>query len=207
MTFDTVTFRQSLDTLCQAFEAKDNFVSKDLQPAIDEQTLRQECNQWFPAELPQELIALYGWRGGMKEWEDSTFWFRDYIFSDLESAQENYLGMMEVVAEWTETKEGMEFFKNSFPFASFNGAYLYLPCYKQNLVQNLSRPVISVFEGISLFFNSMQSMLDTCIEWVNEPSYKEGSSLNAALEAHIWKKHNPGLFDKDTMDLGHAFWL
>lgn len=84
--------------------------------------------------------------------------------------------------------------KNSFPFAAFNGGWLVLPCKEQKLDSRLTRPVISVMQGIDVWFYSIQLMIETCIEWVSHPAY--GHSGNSSLpeneELAIWRKHNPG---------------
>ncbi len=55
--------------------------------------------------------------------------------------------------------------------------------------------MISVMEGITVFFYSIEHMLDTCIGWVTHPTYDaDGGSLPEDIELEVWRKHNPGIF-------------
>ena len=91
-----------------------------------------------------------------------------------------------------------ELLASSFPFAAFNGGWLVLPCKRQTLDKRLQRPVISVFQGIDVYFYSLQLMVDTCVDWVSHPLYdpKEAAGFPEALEMEIWRRHNPGIFEQ-----------
>lgn len=54
-------------------------------------------------------------------------------------------------------------------------------------------PVIGAFQGTDVYFLSIESMIETCIEWVEQPDYEP--HMSAPNEMSIWRKHNPGVFD------------
>lgn len=192
--FSSARFQTQLEAMRRAFEAKDLHVSDTLLPPIDAKTLAREC-AWFPASLPEELIALYGWRGGQAEdaWNtEYPFWFRDDAFCSLRNAQREYLSMMSGYASMPGIT-GLTL-TECFPFAAFNGGWLVLPCSAQTLDSRLARPVISVMEGVELFFYSMQTMVDTCLEWISHPLFSADGSLPPDIELDIWRRHNPGIF-------------
>jgi len=183
-----------LDRLQDAFEEKGCHVSKNLLPAIQEQELKIRCG-WFPAELPPELISLYAWRGGHADDDPEvpSFWFRDCIFSSPEWAEKEYKSMM---GSYGACPEDHELLKYSFPFAAFNGGWLIFPCHGQKLDKRFEHPVISVMQGIDVHYYSMQLMVDTCVDWVSSMQYRPEYGLPEKVELEIWKKHNPGIFEK-----------
>ena len=192
--FSSERFQSQLEAMRQAFEAKGLRVSDTLLPPVDAETLAREC-AWFPAPLPKELTALYGWRGGQAEDAWSTeypFWFRDDAFCSLRNAEREYLSMMSGYAG-APAISGLTL-TDCFPFAAFNGGWLVLPCSPQTLDSRLARPVVSVMEGAEIFFYSMQTMVDTCLEWISHPLFSADGSLPPAIELAIWRRHNPGIF-------------
>jgi hypothetical protein len=193
--FDAIQFHQRLELLRLAFEAKGHHVSPSLLPAVQELELRERCS-WFPTELPEELVALYAWRGGQANdaWdEEFPFCFRDCAFSGLGNAEQEYKSMMQSSGS---NPEDHYLLKYSFPFAAFNGGWLVLPCKEQSLDRRFKRPVISVFQGIDVWFYSMELMIETCIEWVSHPKYAGNDHLQGDEEMEIWKRHNPGIFGR-----------
>ncbi len=133
--FDGERLREKLETLRTAFEAKGHPVSANLLPPVEEQDLRRRC-AWFPAELPDELVALYAWHEGQADddaWDEGApFWFGDHGFSNLQIAQRSYVEMMESYGLEPELKPLLE---HSFPLAAFEGAWLVLPCRQQQLLK------------------------------------------------------------------------
>jgi hypothetical protein len=53
-------------------------------------------------------------------------------------------------------------------------------------------PVIGAFHGIDVYFLSIESMIETCIEWLEQPDYD--LNRTAPNELEIWQRHNPGVF-------------
>ena len=206
--FSAQNLQSRLEVLRQSFEMRGEHVTRMLQPPIGEEALRRRC-KWFPAELPPELIALYGWHGGQEiadeEEENYPFWFRDCIFSTPENAHAEYLNIMETYgvspdADWVPRSVKQmqscdhEMLKYAFPFAAFNGGWLVLPCKGQYLDSRFERPVISVFQGIDIHYQSITTMVDTCIEWNAQERTGRYGTLDSETERRIWKKHNPEVF-------------
>ncbi len=205
--FSAQNLQSRLEVLRQTFEMRGEHATLLLQPPIAEEELRRRC-KWFPAALPAELITLYGWHGGQEtsdKEEDSPFWFRDCIFSTPEKAHSEYLAIMESYGVSPDTngvprsvKEMQscdhEMLKYAFPFAAFNGGWLILPCKGQYLDSRFDKPVIFVFQGIDIHYQSITAMVDTCIEWAAQERTGRHDSLDTETERRIWKKHNPDVF-------------
>ncbi len=180
-----------LDNLLDAYEAQGINLESSFLPPIEEEEIKDLCT-WFPTDLPKEIIALYGWRGGQKDDASSPFWFRDNIFHTLNIAKLEYESMMETYGS---NPEDHELLKYSFPFASFDGSFYVLPSKGHLFNPNLDKPVICVFQGIDVFFYSIETMISTCIDWVNNRKYENDGSLPEKIEMDIWKKNNPGIFE------------
>jgi hypothetical protein len=195
--FSSVRLHDRLDKLLDAFEAKGLRVSDTLLPPIPEAELRSLCS-WFPERLPEELVSLYSWRGGQHPgpWDisepDHPFWFRDYAFSSIESAESSYSSLMAASNQYPEFHDLLV---HCFPFAEFNGARLVMPTKANGLEPKLPRPIISAFEGIDVFFYTIESMVSTCVDWVSHPRYRSDPAEWQAIELQIWRDHNPGIFE------------
>ena len=194
--FSSDRLHSLLEDLRLAFEAKSLNVSNTLLPPLGERELQKRC-EWFPGEIVPELVALYSWRGGQAPgpWDlsdtDHPFWFRDCAFSSLATAENEYRSMMSSYGQIPEFHEEL---KKSFPFAAFNGGWLVIPTMSHNHDRNLVRPIVSVMEGIDVFFHSIEKMVETCIDWVSNAAYTGDGSLPEDVEHSIWRKHNPGVF-------------
>lgn len=84
--------------------------------------------------------------------------------------------------------------KHAFPIASFNGGWYVIPTRDHNLPSILKKPIISVHEGIDIYFYSIEKMVDTCVEWVEHNKYASHGLYPESIELEIWRKHNPGIF-------------
>lgn len=195
--FSETRLHSELDRLLAAYEDKGMKVSETLLPALTEYEIIEQCS-WFPGELTKEIISLYSWRGGQEHdaWEtEHPFWFRDNSFTSLQRVQNEYRKMMDSYGKYPEDHEMLKY---SFPFASFNGGWYVLPTRKHNFNQSLKSPVISVLEGIDVYFYSIESMVSICTEWVSRPEYDTDYTLPEEIEEKIWKKYNPGIFEYET---------
>ena len=191
--FSASRLHAGLDRLLAAYEQKGVAVADTLLPPLEPDALREACG-WFPGELPPQLVALYGWRGGQEKdaWEtEHPFWFRDMSFSSVARAEQEYASMM---ASYGLNPLDRGLLKFSFPFASFNGGWYVLPTRGHPFNTSLVCPVICVLEGIDVYFYSLQTMVDTCVDWVIHPAYTEDGSLPRDIELEIWRRHNPGIF-------------
>jgi len=191
--FSSENLHSLLDELLSAYENRGMNLSSSLLPPIEERDLKNRC-RWFPGELPREIISLYGWRGGQKKdaWaSEHPFWFRDMSFCSIERAEYEYKSMMESYGSYPKNHELLKF---SFPIASFNGGWYVLPTNGQPYSSKLTTPIISVFQGIDIYYFSIEQMVKTCIDWVNHDKYRDDYTLPDDIESAIWQKHNPGIF-------------
>jgi len=190
--FSTNKLHLLLDDLLKNYESKGMFIADTLLPALKEEEIKKQCN-WFPTALPQEIIALYSWRGGQKDDEQPPFMFRDNVFHTLITAKLEYENMME---SYGADPENHNLLKYSFPFASLDGSFYVLPAKGHSFNVSLEKPVISVFQGIDMFFYSIVSMVSTSIDWVSNSKYENDYLfLSEKAEMEIWKKHNPSIFE------------
>jgi hypothetical protein len=195
--FSQSRLHSQLDKLLAAYEDKGMKVSETMLPALTENEIREQCT-WFPGELTKEIISLYSWRGGQQNdaWETKhPFWFRDNSFASLARAKIEYQSMMD---SYGKNPEDHEMLKYSFPFASFNGGWYVLPTRKHDFNPSLKSPVISVLQGIDVYFYTIESMVSTCTEWVSHPEFDSDYTLPEDIEKQIWKKHNPRIFEYET---------
>jgi len=194
--FSADNLHKLLEDLRSAYEAKSLNVSDTLRRPLIEQEIKEEC-QWFPGEIVPELVALYSWRGGQEPgpWEledtDYPFWFRDCAFSSLAIAKDEYQSMM---ASYGQIPEFNAALKTCFPFAAFNGGWFVIPTVPHDFDKGLIRPVVSVMQGVDVYFYSIEKMVETCIDWVRHPSYTGDGTLPEDVELKIWRQHNPGIF-------------
>lgn len=191
--FSAEAFRAGLDKLETAYAARFPRVRDALQPGLAEPQIR-EAAAWFPHALPPEVVALYTWRDGYLDPPDSRdppFGFRDYIFLPLDRVQKEYARMMGTYGEADPANRAL--FASSFPIGSNGGGWLVVPAQPQMLRPDLARPVISVFQGVSVFFLSVQTMVETCADWVSHPR-NDGFRMPTEVEMEVWRRHNPGLF-------------
>ena len=179
------TLDTKLETLLAAYEAKGHRVTDSLLTGLSRESI-DELTTWFPLPLPEELYQLYGWRNGQTHdaWaEEYPFWFRDNAFCNLAHAEEVYRNVVSVYAEHN------KLILECFPFAEFSGECYLLQCSPPIVT---SRPVVDLIGDT--YFLSLDTLIETCIDWVRHPRYSGHESLDRDVELEIWCKHNPGLF-------------
>ena len=192
--FSAPRLTTSLEQLRQGFEDRGRAVSAHLHPGLDESEVRRRCS-WFPAPLPAEVVALYGWHDGQTPDAERTadaFLFRDCAFISLDRARDAYRTMTGAYgAAAAIIGAGLT---TCFPIAEFEGAALVVPCEAPPAGDTQLRPVVSVFEGIEVFFYSVERMVETCLDWVRHPDFDPRAGLPRPAELEIWRQHNPGIF-------------
>jgi hypothetical protein len=193
--FSASHFQSRLEALRLAYEAKQEHVSATLQPGIAEADVRRRC-AWFPSRLPDEIVALYGWRDGQPlspGYEDHPFLFRDCGFTALANVEKEYRMLM---ASYGTDPRRHELLKHSFPFAAFDAGWLVLTCRERFPGSPGERSVVSVFQGVMPMFHSMDSMVETCIEWVDNTGVLAGLPfIGKHLEDEILERFNPGILE------------
>ena len=168
-------------------------VDQHLMPGISPLELREEVRP-LGLRLPDEVMELYAWRGGQGEEAEmavDALRFRDNVFIDIPSSLRTY----EEIQQYRSA--GIEYgfdLGEAFPFAAFMGASYAVICGEHRLASPAAHPVVSFFEGVDLFFHSLETMVSTCIEWVRHPGWSKESELSQDTELEIWLRHNPGVF-------------
>jgi hypothetical protein len=182
------------EALLRAYRDRGKEVSGELLPGLTCAEVEARTS-WFPAPLPGPVFELYGWRNGQPEdaWvTENVLWFRDMQFTSLERAKDEYCSMMASYGvDNSRELEGIEL-RTSFPFASFNGGWYVVPCTGHDLGADYAYPVVSVFQGIDVYFHSIESMLKTCIDWrLASRLVGDDWELPEDRERSIWQQHNP----------------
>lgn len=196
--FSSARLHGLLDELLSVYEAKGQPVSQTLLPPLTEAEIRAQCT-WFPGEINAEIISLYTWRGGssVETWDaEFPFWFRDNVFCSLETAALQYSQMMECYSNFPGCKEMIKY---AFPIAEFNGGRYVIPTRGHPFHESLHAPIVSVCDGVDVYYYSLEKMVETCIDWAQQKGTKIKEDffiLDQALEMKIWLKHNPNLFDQ-----------
>lgn len=184
-----------LNTLIDLTRSQDPEVINLLPGLTSAQIARK--TQDLPFELPEEIYQLYQWRNGLSEGRN-PFLFGDHCLSNLDETLETYHMLWEAYSDLVEDYNHIIDWQKCFPFADFEGSYLLLVCGDHMFKDRYPNPIICMFEGIDIYFVSFDKMLDTCIEWSQQLFDKYGTPNN---RLEIWKKHNPGVFDIDILQL------
>ncbi|EPW6854147.1 hypothetical protein HJ040_22080 [Vibrio parahaemolyticus] len=192
------TVHQLLNELCVCFERKGHLVTSSLLAPLTEKELEAKCSNWFPAEIPTSIKDLYTWKGGQEHdaWEEEfPFWFRDMSFISLEQAETEYRSMNQFYGVDNTLEDDGVLLKDCFPFAAFNGGWFVIPASNHKWSNSFNEPVICVFQGIELYYHSIDKMVKTAIECVQYPTWTtEDPDTPEDVEMKIWKKYNPGIF-------------
>ncbi|MBW4665473.1 MAG: SMI1/KNR4 family protein [Chroococcus sp. CMT-3BRIN-NPC107] len=167
-------------------------IDRHFLPGLSREYLQERISQ-YPFYFPKELIDLYTWHNGTKD-EDFLI-FRDMAWLSFENSVSDYESMLENYwSAFDRSEIGLEPAK-MFPFAGFNGFYLYLSYPGQAMCPNAELPIIGAGEGEDPYFTSFDSMLNTVEEWFAVGEHKEsGYEVEDNLEREIWQKHNFEIF-------------
>jgi hypothetical protein len=190
---------QLLDELRLAMRERGRDVDRHLKPRLSREELLEQT-QPLGLTVPEELVELYEWRNGQgedAEMSQDALIFRDNKFVDVAGALREYPLIQEY---WGPPEpDTLEFgfdLRESFPFATYMGSSYVLVCGEHTLASPHPHPVVNVFQGVELFFHSLETMLRTCIDWVRHPAWGTDSDLPEDVELEIWLRHNPGLFGR-----------
>jgi hypothetical protein len=190
--FSSASLHQRLDELLSAHTAKAPKIRQYMQPGLSEtQILGQTA--WFPKQLPRQIISLYQWRNGFfapNSTDVPQFQFRDYTFLPLQEIEKEYRSMNDTYGK---IAPDTDLLASSFPFATLGEGWLVVSATKPSIAPQFERPVISVFQGVSVFFYSMEKMAETCTEWLAHPKHN-GLSIPRKDELEVWRRVNPGIF-------------
>lgn len=186
-----------LDRLADAFERHGVRVRETLLPGASPAEVAA-IEAELGVVLPQAYRELYAWSAGPKDPKNAPFKFRDAALLRLADAverREEYIDAYQMDA-YSDDADPVEMngidLATTAPLAEFEGALYVVACGSHTLTPDAISPVIGVFQGIDIYFLSIESMLDTCIEWVEQEDWKQYST--APNEHQVWHRHNPGVF-------------
>ena len=182
-----------LERLADAFEGHGIAVRANLAPGASDEEL-DHLAESRGVELPEDYRTLYRWHNGnIDHWSADLFVFRDNPFIRIDEfprAQMYIDGYRALESDPSLPKLDVDL-SGCVPFAEFDGSVYVIPCKGQTMTTLSAQPVICLFEDVSVHFLSIESMIDTCIEWVEQPGYtRYGTAPN---EREIWSRNNPGL--------------
>jgi hypothetical protein len=184
-----------LDRLAEAFDARGIPVQSNLRPRASDEEL-DELAQRLNVALPKDLRALYRWRNGHVDPEaGNVLRFRDTKFIALDAIQPAHRLVNEIYGGYDDDPDNLPLLVDlaeCVPIAEFMESWLVVACGPQTATTRSRHPVFLAFQGVYLVFYSIESMVDTCIDWVEQPEYRpDGETPN---EHEIWERHNPDIF-------------
>lgn len=183
------------DALVEAYASRGVAVHENLGPGLSrEQILRIVAP--LNITLPEGVIALYQWRNGhIEEDADDVIRFRDNTFVSLERAVEEHAEILSSYGiDSTLEDDGVDL-RASFPISAFEGSWDVVACGAHLHRSAGDHPVIRVFQGVEMYYPSVESMLRICTEWVSHPDWDPVNGLSGDAELKIWRRHVPGIFD------------
>lgn len=185
---------RKLDRLVAAFESHDIHVASNLRPGASDREL-DELAAHLGFAIPEAVRVLYRWHDGHHDPDaEDVLLFRDNQFLRLEDIPDAHHFMVSTYADDPNEDlidPGVDL-ATCVPIAAFMGSTYAVACGRQRLTDRSMHPVVGAFHGIDLYFHSVESMIDTCIDWVEQPEYEQyGEAPN---EMAIWRRHNPGVF-------------
>ena len=195
MTAQTATTIHPLcDALADAFERKGVAVRANLSPGLAREEILRIVEPLGIA-LPEDVIALYEWRNGhLDEFSEDVIRFRDNTFISLERAVEEHAQLMSIYALDSTLEEDRVDLQAALPISFFEGSCDVVACGAHLHHDAGDHPVIRVFEGIDMYYPSIESMLRICTEWVSHPDWDAADGFPGDAEMEIWQKHVPGIF-------------
>lgn len=192
-----MVLESKLDRLADAFEARGIPVWSNLRSGVTEPEL-DDIAERLSVVLPEEFRELYRWRNGHVDPDASNVvTFRDGVFIGLDAIPQAYrdvnsvYGLSPADPEYVVDVDLSE----CVPIAEFMGSWLVVACGAQSAISGSQHPVFNAFHGVEPFFDSIDSMVETCIAWVEQSDYDPYSE--APNEREIWIAHNPLHFGKE----------
>lgn len=173
-----------LEVLADAYALRGYDVRPNLLPGATSGEL-DEVEAALGVVLPASYRELYGWSAGVID-EFGTaprMRFRDESLLPLARVVEERDRLLEVY-DWCESVDG----RVVAPFASFEGSVLVVACGPQRLTSAVPHPVISYFQGIDVYYDSIEAMVETCIAWASQEGW--GPYEAAPNEMEVWRRFN-----------------
>ena len=174
-----------LEALADAFEQHGYGVRSNLLPGATKAEI-DVVESVLGVALPSAYRQLYGWSAGTADESGSTpcLRFRDMQLLPLSRVVEERNLQIEVYGDIFDEVD----FNTVAPLATHEGSTLAVACGQQQLTSLVEHPVICTFHDLSVYFDSIQSMVETEIAWVSQPSWEPYLPIPDELD--IWRAHN-----------------
>lgn len=174
-----------LEVLAEAYQRHGYDVRSNLLPGATAGEI-DDVESVLSVRLPQAYRQLYGWSAGtMDEWGTSPcLWFRDMYLLPLSRVVEERGHQIETYGDGFQEVD----FRTVAPLATFQGSTLAVACGVQHLTSLVEHPVLGTFQDVSVYFDSIEAMVETAITWVSQPGWDSGRPTPHELE--IWRSHN-----------------
>lgn len=183
------------EQLADAFETKGVPIRQTLRPGASRDHVIGVAAA-LGIELPEEVVDLYEWHNGVLDTvaDGDSLVFRDNTFISVDAASAEYASIQKYYGVHSSIESDRVDLKACFPIARFEGSWYVVACGGHLHGQAMQHPVISVFQGVDLFFYSVENMLRTCISWVSHPAWAQHAGVPQDVEMELWRKHNADIF-------------
>jgi hypothetical protein len=174
-----------LGVLADAYEQHGYAVRSNLLPGATAAEIA-EVESALGVILPPAYRQLYGWSAGTAdEWGTGPcLWFRDMYLLPLSRVVEERGHQLEVYGELFDAID----FRTVAPLATNQGSTLAVACSPQQLTSLVEHPVICTFHELSVYFDSIERMVETQIAWVSQATWEPYMPVPHELD--IWTTHN-----------------
>lgn len=176
------TLASRLELLADAYARHGYDVRGNLRPGASADELA-ELESLLGLAPPAAYRDLYSWSAGTVDDSGPCLRFRDEALLPLARVAEE----RELLVETYGWFDGVDLGTLA-PLATFEGATLAVACGPHDLTPLAAYPVISFFQGIEVFYDSIGSMVKTALDWVSQPDWAPYAPAPNELE--IWRRHN-----------------
>lgn len=174
-----------LEALADAYEQHGYGVRGNLLPGATTAEI-DNVESALGVTLPSAYRQLYGWSAGTADDSGNTpcLQFRDMHLLPLARVVEERDQQVNVYGGIFDDVD----LNTVAPLATYQGSTLAVACREQRLSSLVEHPVICTFHDLSVYFDSIESMVETAIAWVSQPSWEPYATIPDELE--IWRAHN-----------------
>jgi cell wall assembly regulator SMI1 len=187
--YDGAKLTETLERILVWMKKNNPVVAAALKPGLTKSEIADKVSS-LPFQLPEEVIALYQWRNGVREDCPGSFiWYHNFL--SLDRAIHEYEGMNGLnLSGWH---------KNWFPLFDFEGEYYFVPCSKK---KHSALPIGYYFleeTEATVCYTNLTTMMQTALECFETGAVfvedKEKGILRENIRdvKRIYEKHNPGL--------------
>jgi hypothetical protein len=174
---------QQLDMLVTTLHSKGRNMNPHLRTGL---TANQFQNSLFPIGIEPtiDLYELYTWHDGVDDEDAPELLFGEHQFLPINGAVREYQAFLQ---EYPQTSSSINLVR-CFPFASFQGSILAEYC-GTDKIDGLQNPVIEIYQGISIAFESIERMAQTINEWFLAGVY-DSQPADEQLRRNIQRRLN-----------------